>query len=348
MSDFDLSDLIPNQPPFGRESARARLRAEIRAERVRARNRRVAERLGVIGLAVMVMFGVTPAAPNPELAPLVGLADAVEASNTPNLSQHAVWYLRTEQRRLVTVPAQLITAYRADPYRFVLASVQEQWLMPGGSGGRRMVYANPDFMFPSDAGIFYASGLMYYYPVGRVTTHPFEEVVAPSIDWSASPQVVLAELVRHAPDQARVSPQSLLSAVADVMTASVDDPGKRSVLLRALAEVPGIEVGSQPGQIEVAVDYVEGQSQYEFRLCFDAENGQLTRHSVWVKATPGSPAYPVFERETVGSRWNTGDEPWFDLEDWSPQRRWGGDSSQEVADWEAPPWNWQNRVSSDG
>lgn len=340
MSSFDLPDLIPPQPPFGQESARAQLRREFKAEKRRTIQIRMAQRLGVITLVVSILMGITPATPNPELAPLLGLADALESSAASGPAYNAVWYLRSDQRSLVIVPSRVVPQSNRS-FRFVLPSVEERWVLPGGTGGRRVVYGNPTFFSGVDEGAFYALGLMYYYPVGRVVNYPFEDTADAKREWSRDPDTLLAELSADARGQQQATPQQLLSSVAKIMSDSVNAPTRRSVMLRALARIPGIEVSSRVSSFDVYVRYVEAQVPYELRLTFEAESGQLTRQAIWRLATTSAPGVLVYESSTVGSRWDSKETGSLDPIEWSFGWQWGSRSDEAEHRWEDPPWDWR-------
>jgi hypothetical protein len=57
-----------------------------------------------------------------------------------------------------------------------------------------------------------------------------------------------------------------------------------------IADIPGINVGTSPGAVEVWIDYVDGDRPLRLTYAFDANTAYLVRESLATLATQAEPS----------------------------------------------------------
>jgi len=241
---------------------------------------------------VLLVLGVAPRGPDGDLAPLLGLADAVAASPPPIEPVARHWYSRSESTQLVTIP---IVDTPGSSIRFLVTAVEEIWHDGSEQPQRRISYGNPTFLSPEDERIFHSNGLDAMYPEGFVEalTLPLDQYAfADDLAVRAPDQLAsaLRRKVSGVGDQ-RLEEVRLLRLTAHLMQLHAEDPVFRAAMLRVIADIPGITVTATSSTIRVSFDYVDGDRPLRLEYDFDAETAHLVRDSLAVLATrtePGS------------------------------------------------------------
>ena len=82
----------------------------------------------------------------------------------------------------------------------------------------------------------------------------------------------------------------MLRLSARLMRTYGADPVVRSTILRVIADIPGIHVGSTPGTVDVWFDYVDGDRPLRLSYTFDADTAHLVRESLATLATQSEPS----------------------------------------------------------
>lgn len=260
-----------------REWARARLRARAARERVRSRRLRLFGRAAVGGLVLFLVWSLVPGVLAPEVVPLLGLADRVEALATTPRIPGAVWYARSARVELLTVPAGPGEA------RVLVPAVHETWF--GGDrelARRRVSFGRPRPLGPEDGRLVTGMDLAAL-GIGR-RRPPSEDPIEEAVDAGRDALVrALREEAAKQPDP-RLEAMSMLQLAARLVHRFGAEPAKRSVVLRAMADIPGIAVREGDGVIEVSVDYVEGGRPLRLEYHLDAGTAELVAESLMVLA----------------------------------------------------------------
>lgn len=285
------TDDFPRPTSQARQSALSRLRSAMEWERVRRRRGR-ARRRSVVGIgALLLVLGVSPAGPNQDLQPLLGLADAVAASLPPLEPVGRHWYTRSESTQLVSLETGLD---RKQTIEFLVSAVEETWHDAGHGPMRTRTYGLPRFLSSEDEDAFFAAGLGKTYVAGKTVDIPISQERYAMIDrlvYSAPDQLsgALRRQVAGLGDR-RLEEVQLLRLTADLIQLHADDPLVRSQILRVIADIPGIEVTSGPQIVTVSFDYVDGDRPLQLVYQFDAHTAHLVGESLAALATQSEPA----------------------------------------------------------
>jgi hypothetical protein len=268
-----------------REWARERLRARAARERRRTRRLRRIGRATSAGIVLFVVWSLVPGVLAPEVVPLLGLADQVEALATTPRTPGTIWYARSARVELVTVP----TESGAGELRVLVPAVHETWF--GGdreTARRRVSYGAPRFLGPEDHRLVAGMDLVAA-GIGRRQAQP-PDPIEEAVDAGRAALVeALREEAAGQPDP-RLQAMSMLQLSAQLVHRFGDEPAKRSVVVRAMADIPGIDVRQGDGVLEVSVDYVEGGRPLRLEYHLDAGTAQLVAESLMVLAGRFEPA----------------------------------------------------------
>lgn len=284
-------DGIPSASGAVRRFARNRLARRIAQERARRTGRRRRARALVTVLVLLMVLVVAPAGPDGDLAPLLGLADAVAASPPPLEPVARHWYTRSESTQMVAIPI----GDGSTSVRFLVTAVEEIWHDGSEQPRRTLSYSAPTFLEPEDERLFHSHGLDAGYPEGsvEVLSLPLDQYAfADDIAQRPPDQVesALRRKVAGVGDQ-RMEEVHLLRLTTDLMQLHAHDPVFRSKMLRVIADIPGITVTTTPTTVSVSFDYVDGDRPLRLQYEFDAETAHLVRESLAALATrtdPGS------------------------------------------------------------
>lgn len=287
------TDWLPRAPTDARSSARFRLRAHIEAERRRRRSFRARGRIGVVAGVVALVLALSPVAPNGDLQPLLGLADALAVTPPPIEPVVRHWYTTTERMEFKEIPVEGAT----EPVRFWVTVVEEIYHDGTSSPRRTLTYGEPTFDSYADQLTFERSGIAGAY--GEGTTQ--SAVIAPS------QLAFVQQVVRTSPDELggmlrrtvaglgdrQQEEVQLLRLTADLMHLHANDPLVRAQVLRVIADIPGIAVSSTPSRVAVSFDYVDGDRPLRLVYEFDAETAHLVEEQLAVLASVAEPEWIV-------------------------------------------------------
>lgn len=278
-----------------RERALARLHRAIAGERRRLRQRRFVWRALVGGLTLFIALATVPRSIDPDVQPLLGLAEAVETMSwTP--VEVTSWYSRSERMELIEVSEGLLGGREM---KFLLPSVHEVWTELGGVQRRRVTYGNPEFLSPEDARLFSSTDLGDHYPSRRTveSVQSIGEVASFSAEDLATPADVTEGLRRQVAGTGdrRTEEVDMLRLAALIMQTHGADPRVRGTVLRAVADIPGIVVNVAADTVDVSFDYVDGDRPLRLSYAFDAETAYLVGESLAVLATQSEPSTLVFQ-----------------------------------------------------
>ena len=278
-----------------RERALARLHRAMAGERKRLRQRRFVWRALAGGFALFVALATVPRSIDPEVQPLLGLAEAVETMPWTPIEVTS-WYSRSERMELIEVSEELVGGREM---KFLLPSVHEVWTELGGAQRRRVTYGNPEFLSPEDARLFSSTDLSDHYP-SRGTVESVQsigEVASFSAEDLATPADVTEGLRRQVAGTGdrRTEEVDMLRLAALIMQTHGADPRVRGTVLRAVADIPGIVVSAEADTVDVSFDYVDGDRPLRLSYAFDAETAYLVGESLAVLATQSEPSTLVFQ-----------------------------------------------------
>jgi hypothetical protein len=270
----------------------------------RDRRRRFVTRAVIGGLVLFLALATVPRSVNPDVQPLLGLAEAVEAMPRP-VVEAAVWYSRSEQIELIEVPDELLEDASAEGFegrhlRFLLSSVREVWTGMGESAQRRRItYGAPQFLSPEDAGLFWSANLSSHYPTGRIveSSVPIGEIGFLGPADFVSPAAVSAGLRRQVAGvgQRRTEELKMLRLAASIIQTHGEDPVTRASVLRAIADIPGITVVESGQTVDVSFDYLDGDRPLRLSYAFDSETAHVVRESVVLLAAQAEASTVVSE-----------------------------------------------------
>ena len=286
----EFSELPVDVEP-SRSRARRHLGRIIARETTRRRRRRFGARAVSAGLTLFLVLTVAPKGTNTDLQPLLGLADAVERMPRDLITETNVWYSKVDRMELVEVPPELTGGFELE---FLLPSTEESWYGLGAVQRKRVTYGEPQFLSPEAARVFWTADLAAHYPTQRVVEseqsilemHLLGEVAdGPASDLRA----VLERQVAGRGDR-RPEEVELLRLSARLMQTHGADPAVRGTVLRVLADIPGIKVGTSPGMVEVWFDYLDGDRPLRLSYAFDADTAYLVRESLATLATQTEPS----------------------------------------------------------
>lgn len=274
---------------FGaRERSRSALRRAVARERRRvARVRRVL-RATVAGTLVFVIWSMVPGSPPSEVVPLLTMAETAEADVSGGFAPGGFWYSRTEEIRLIVVPDRLVPDGR-DEFRFLLPSVHETWFSESEPIRRSVTVGDPRFLAAGDAQAFRDAGLAAVYLDGGVPTvdPPLADTEVPASVEAAvdgGREALLDALRAHVSDRSSVRGAEMLRLTAGLVHRYAADPERRSTVLRAMADLPGIEVEMGEGTVDVSIDYVDGDRPLRLSYRFNAHTARLVAETLVVLA----------------------------------------------------------------
>ncbi len=273
--------------------ARLRLQRAVRREQRRSRLRRFVSRAVLGGSALFLVLATVPRSVNPDVAPLLGLAEAVEAMPRQPVEAD-LWYSRSERVELIEVPDELLVGLPADllqghHLKFLMPSVNEVWTGQGDSVQRRRItYGEPQFLSPEDATLFRTGNLAPNYPIGQVveSTDSIGEMGFFGPGDIVSPAAVSAGLRRQVAGVGDRRPEEveMLRLAASIIQTHGSDPLTRGSVLRAIADIPGISVAESGQVVEVSFDYHDGDRPLRLSYAFDSETAHVVRESLIVLA----------------------------------------------------------------
>ncbi len=274
-----------------RERARSRLRAAMEGERARLRRFRKGARALVTGTVLFLVWSLVPGVMAPEVVPLLGLADTVEAMPPTPRPPGTVWYARSDRVELVTIEADG-AGFGGREVRVLVPSVHHTWF--GGEREtvhREVTYGPVRFLSPADHALLTGMDLG---AAGRVARSPAPADPADPIEDAVDAgREALVEALRgeaaKLPDP-RLQAAEMLQLSAALVHRFGAEPAKRSVVLRAMADIPGIAVDEAEGVLVVSVDYVEAGRPLRLEYHLDAGTAQLVAESLVVLADRLTPA----------------------------------------------------------
>lgn len=268
-----------------REWARERLRARAAHERRRTRRVRRLGRAASAGIVLFVVWSLVPGVLSPEVVPLLGLADQVEALATVSREPGTVWYARSARVEMVTVPTESGTG----EVRVLVPAVHETWFGGERETARRNVsYGAPRFLGPEDHRLVAGMDLVAV-GIGQRQARPVDPIEEAVDAGRAALVEALRDEAAEQPDPT-LQAMSMLQLAAQLVHRFDDEPAKRSVVLRAMADIPGIEVRQGDGVLEVSVDYVQGGRPLRLEYHLDAGTAELVAESLMVLAGRFQPA----------------------------------------------------------
>jgi hypothetical protein len=277
-------------PGGSRERSRGALRRAIAAERRRAVHVRRLLRAGVAGTVVFVVFSMVPGAMPADVVPLLTMAETAQAETTSAPAPGEYWYSRTEEIRLVEVPPHLVPDGR-DEFRFLLPTVHETWFSESEPVRRSATVGEPRFLAAGDEQAFRDGGLASVYLDGGVATTrvrfpdaatPVPRAVEEAVDEGR--QALLDALRAQVPEESSVRGAEMLRLTAGLVHRFAADPGRRSTVLRAMADLPGIEVAEGEGTVDVSIDFVDGDRPLRLSYRFDVTSARLVAETLVVLA----------------------------------------------------------------
>lgn len=106
--------------------------------------------------------------------------------------------------------------------------------------------------------------------------------VAPSLGlaggyWPATEPEMLAAMRRHVSGthDGRSEEARMLSLAASLLLGNPGDPDRRSDILRAVAEIPGLDVLAGDGTLELSLAFMDGELPLRLAYVLDADSGDL-------------------------------------------------------------------------
>lgn len=273
-----------------REWSRGVLRRAMARERRRARRIRRLLRAAVAGTVVFAVFSMVPGAVSPDVVPLLTMAETAEAEVSSTAAPGGYWYSRTEEIRLVEVPERLLPAGREE-FRFLLPSVHETWFSESEPVRRSVTVGRPRFLAAGDEQAFRDAGLGSVYldggagPIGDRfpdPTAPVPAAIEEAVDDGR--EALLRALREQVAEESSVRGAEMLRLTAGLVYRFAADPGRRSTVLRAMADLPGIEVAEGEGTVDVSVDFVDGGRPLRLSYRFDPASAHLVAETLVVLA----------------------------------------------------------------
>lgn len=263
-------------PPEVRESAARRLRAAIdRADRRRRFAWRAAFVTGVSAVLTLTLAIGTPA-PRPELVPLLGLASAVEGLSTPPTG--AVFSSTAERFDLLEVPV----GTDGHAIRVQVSSSLQLRMTPDGHI-RRTTEVGPPTLVPDTE----TTDPSIPQPDPEVSSAIEAEIerraeVAADLGlagdyWPASESEMLAVMRRHVAgsDDGRSEEAKMLALAASLLMTNPGDPDRRGDVLRAVAQIPGLDVVTDDQSLELSLAFAEGGLPLRLTYTLDATTGDV-------------------------------------------------------------------------
>lgn len=267
-----------------RERSRSALRRAVARERRRIRRvRRILRRM-VAGGVVFVVWSMVPGAVPSEVVPLLTMAEIAEADMSGGLDKGGYWYSRTEEIRLITVPERFVPDGREE-LRFLLPSVHETWFSESEPIRLSVTVGNPRFLAAGDERAFRDAGLADLYLDGRLPTvePPLGDDEVPSSVEAAvdeGREALLDALRAHVADKSTVRGAEMLRLTARLVHRYAADPTRRSTVIRAMADLPGIEVAMGEGTVDVSIDFVDGDRPLRLSYRFDGDSARLVAETL--------------------------------------------------------------------
>lgn len=288
----DFPDLVRDLTPTADSVdplARARLRDAFGAERRRVRREWFLVRAVSVGVVMFLVWSIAPATPTDDQLPLIGLAQATAQLPAPEPAAGEQWYVREEREERMSIVDN--TGEAASDIAIMVNTVSETWVDLSSEAVSRSSVSVSDVISPQDRDAF--ERLQEQNPeVFERVDHEDSQIMYSSDDamWSGGANAVYAELERAAgkSDDIRMDRLTMLGLASNLMQRHGVDPTKRSLLLLTIARIPGIEVESADGVVQVRYQYVVGDIAHEVRYDFDSGTGALAGKSIATMATPTS------------------------------------------------------------
>lgn len=288
MPDFPdfVRDLTPTTDSVD-PAARARLRDAFGAERRRVRREWFLVRAISVGVVMFLVWSIAPATPTDDELPLIGLAQATAQLAAPQPAAGEHWYVREERAERMSIRDN--TGDDPTDITVMVNTVAETWVDLDEetlvqSSTSDMVVLSPEDQVALNRYLERNPDALpevqrQESPVDYSRNHPM---------WSGGAPAVYQELAAATADSddIRMNRLAMLGLAADLMQRHGVDPTKRSVLLLTIARIPGIDVDSADGQVQVRYQYVVGDVAHEVRYDFDRSNGGLVGKSIATLATP--------------------------------------------------------------
>lgn len=271
--DFFEHDPTPQEV---RESAARRLRVAIdRTERRRRYVWRTAFVTGVSAVLTVTLAVGTPA-PRPDLVPLLGLASAVEGMSTPPTG--AMFSSTAERFDLLEVPV----GSDGHAIRVQVNSSLQLRMTPDGQVRRTTEIGAPVLVPDAD------------------TTDPSipqpDPEVAEAIEaeinhraevgaglglagdyWPATEGEMLAAMRRHVAgsEDGRSEEARMLALAASLIMTNPAEPDRRSDVLRAVAQIPGLDIVTGERTLELSLAFMDGDLPLRLAYILDASTGDV-------------------------------------------------------------------------
>ena len=271
-------------------AARSRLRDAFGAERRRVRREWFLVRAISVGVVMFVVLSIAPATPTDDELPLIGLAHATAQLAAPQPAAGEQWYVREERAERRSIRDN--SADAPDDIAVVVRTVSETWIDLTDETLERSIVMFTEVLSPEDRVAFERIQRQNPELFSQVDSEESSKIAYSNSHpmWAGGATAVYSELERAVgpSDDIRMDRLAILGLTADLMQRHGVDPHKRSILLLTIARIPGIEVESVEGVVQVRYQYVVGDVAHEVRYNFDRTDGALVGESIATLATPTS------------------------------------------------------------